>query len=62
MTADELDNLAKIAAAVSRIEDRMDKVERWMDRIDGAITLSKWVLSFIGASGVAALVIALARS
>jgi hypothetical protein len=62
MTVDELNDLQKIAASVARIEERMDKVERWMDRMDGAFTLTKWVLSFIGASGVAALVVALARS
>lgn len=61
MTADELTDLAKIAAAVSRIEDRMDKVERWMDRIDGALTVGKWVVGLFGASGIAAVVWALAQ-
>lgn len=51
------------AVRSSRFEEtqtqRTDKLERAMDRIDGALTVTKWALSFLGASGVVALVLAL---
>lgn len=68
MTGDELQDLRNISATVRRIEarqdvdsQRLDKLERFADRAEGAITLAKFVLSFLGLGGVAAVVAVVAR-
>ena len=68
MTVDELTDLRSIAAAVHRIEEkqqqdsvRLDRLEKFADRADGALTLGKFALSLVGIGGVAALLAALAQ-
>lgn len=68
MTIDESNDLRNISATVRRIEarqdvdsQRLDKLERFADRAEGAITLAKFVLSFLGLGGVAAVVAVVAR-
>ena len=68
MTADELNDLRNIAATVRRIEarqdadsQRLDKLERFADRAEGAITLAKFVLSFLGLGGVAVIITVVSR-
>jgi len=61
----ENEQLSSIAAAVRRIEDkqskqddRLDKLERFADRAEGAITLARWTFSFLGIGGVGLLILA----
>ena len=68
MTVDELTTLASIAAAVRRIEDkqrmdsdRLDRLERFADRAEGAITLAKFTLSILGIGGVGIIIAAISR-
>lgn len=68
MTADELNDLRSIAASVHRIESRqdadsqrLDKLERFADRAEGALTLVKFVMSFLGLGGVAAFIVVVTR-
>lgn len=68
MTADELNDLRSIAASVRRIESRqdadsqrLDKLERFADRAEGALTLVKFVMSFLGLGGVAAFIVVVTR-
>ncbi len=68
MTSDELTDLRAIAAAVHRIEEkqqqdshRLDTLERFADKADGAITLAKWALGFVGAGGISMLIFALSK-
>jgi len=68
MTADELNDLRSIAASVRRIEtrqdadsQRLDKLERFADRAEGALTLVKFVMSFLGLGGVAAFIVVVTR-
>jgi Flp pilus assembly protein TadB len=68
MTADELNDLRNIAASVRRIESRqdadsqrLDKLERFADRAEGALTLVKFVMSFLGLGGVAAFIVVVTR-
>ena len=64
----ENEQLSSISAAVRRIEtkqtkqdERLVKLERFADRAEGAITLSKFVLSILGIGGVAAIVASISR-
>ena len=57
-----------IAGAVRRIEDsqrqmgdRLDKLERFADRAEGALTLVKFVSSLLGIGGLAAIVALFAK-
>lgn len=68
MTADQLNDLRNIAASVRRIESRqdadsqrLDKLERFADRAEGALTLVKFVMSFLGLGGVAAFIVVVTR-
>jgi hypothetical protein len=68
MTTDELGDLHSIAASVRRIEavlnehgSRLDKIERTADRAEGALTLLKWLLGLIGASGMATIIALFSR-
>lgn len=75
MTTEELRDLRSIAAAVQGIADqqredqvwkqqmgdRMSKVERFVDRVDGALTLAKVALSFVGLGGVALFIAAISK-
>lgn len=68
MTADELNDLRNIAATVRRIEakqdadsQRLDKLERFADRAEGAITLAKFTLSLLGIGGIGIIIAAVSR-
>lgn len=68
MTADELNDLRSIAESVRRIERkvddqgvRVDRLEKFADRAEGAITLAKFTLSFLGLGGIAAVIAVLSR-
>ena len=59
----------EIVATLNRIErkqdaqgDRLDKLERFADRTEGALTLVKFVASFLGLGGVATILVVLAQS
>lgn len=56
MTTDE-----RVLAEVREIKDRLDKLETFADQARGAITLVKFVASFLGLGGVAAIVAVLSR-
>jgi hypothetical protein len=73
MTTDELTDIRSIAAAVGRIEQRMDRqeqreterdkrinlLEKVSDQTMAVLTFVKWLLSFIGIGGLALVVAAL---
>lgn len=68
MTADEMVDLRSIAATVKRIEEtqradtiRLDKLERFADRAEGALTISKYALSLLGVGGIALIISSLAN-
>lgn len=68
MTADELNDLRSMADSMRRIERkvdeqavRVDRLEKFADRAEGAITLAKWAFSFLGIGGVAAVIAVLTR-
>lgn len=68
MTSDELTDIRAIADAVRRIERkvdeqaaRTDKLERFADRAEGALTLARFTLSLLGIGGIALVVAALAQ-
>lgn len=68
MTSDELTDLRNIASAVQRIERRqetadarLDKLERFADRAEGAITLAKFTLSLLGIGGIGIIIAAVSR-
>ena len=68
MTADELNDLRNIAATVRRIEakqdadsQRLDKLEHFADRAEGAITLAKFTLSLLGIGGIGIIIAAVSR-
>ena len=75
MTVEELADLKTIADAVSRIDARLVRIEqhqettdkrldafqRLADKGEGAITFGKWLASFIGVGGVAALLMFVAN-
>lgn len=68
-------DLANIAASVKRIEetttrqgddmrrfaDRLDKLERFADKAEGALTIAKFTLSLLGIGGIAAIVAAVSN-
>ena len=61
MTEEELTTLSSIAAAVRRIETKVDahdmqlkELQQTADRAVGAISLAKWAFGFLGAAGVGA--------
>jgi len=62
---EQLSNIAatvrRIESAQSRTDDRLDKLERFADRAEGAITLAKFTLSILGIGGVAAIVASISR-
>lgn len=69
MTTEELVDLRAIVASVRRIETvleehggRLDKIERTADRAEGALTLLRWFLGFVGVSGVATIIAIFSRS
>lgn len=68
MTGEELQDLRTIAAAVRRIEakvdaqgERIDRLERFADKAEGALTFIKWLSGFIGIGGAAVIIAALAN-
>lgn len=68
MTSDELNDLRSMADSMRRIERkvdeqavRVDRLEKFADRAEGAITLAKWAFSFLGIGGVAAVIAVLTR-
>lgn len=63
------EDLGTVKAAVTRIEtrldglgERLDKLERFADKAEGALTLTKFVVSLLGLSGIGTLLVLLARS
>lgn len=56
MTMDE-----RVLAELQVIKDRLDRLEKFADRAEGAITFGKWVLSFLGMSGVGLLLAVFAQ-
>ena len=68
MSEDELTDIRTIARAVARIETkvdaqgaRVDKLERFADRAEGALTLARFTLSILGIGGIALIVAALSQ-
>lgn len=50
-----------IAGRLGELDDRLDHIERRLDRWDGAITFIKTAASFVGLGGLALFLAALAR-
>lgn len=68
MTADEPTDIRSIADAVRRIERkvddqaaRTDRLEKFADRAEGALTLARFTLSVLGIGGIALIVAALSQ-